>query len=144
MFPECPCCVSTAVVAVVAGPTEVLPALTRVPANTVTSANTTNTPGITQESTTHSPSAPDSQSSPNAKKRAGAGASPQLTDEGAVDIPPRRHSPSGGYVGNTEPLVASARIEDTSNKLEKDGVISDVVYEELPVPMALKGTGEGH
>ncbi|XP_045131255.1 lysosome-associated membrane glycoprotein 1-like [Portunus trituberculatus] len=129
-----------AVVAVVAGTTDVLPALTRVPANTVTSANTTNTPGITQDSTTHSPSPPDSQPPPNAKKRTGAGASPQLTDEGAVDIPPRRHSPSGGDVGNTELLAASARIEDTNNKLEKDNVISDVVYEELPVPMALKGT----
>lgn len=127
-----------------AGPTDVLPALTRVPANTITSANTTNTPGITQDSTTHSPSVPESQPPLNTKKRAGAGASPQLTDEGAVDIPPRRHSPSGGGVGNTEPLAASARIEDTKNKMEKDSVISDVVYEELPVPMALKGTGKEH
>ena len=133
---------SAAVVAVVAGSTDVSPALTRIPANTVTSANTTNAPGITLDSTTHSASAPESQPQAKAKQRAGAGASPQLTDEGAVDIPPRHHSPTRGDVGNTEPLAAVKRAEDTEDKIETDDVISDVVYEELPVPMARTGTGE--
>ncbi|KAG0726950.1 hypothetical protein GWK47_004120 [Chionoecetes opilio] len=129
------------VAVVVAGPTDVSPALTKIiPANTVTSANTTNTTGMTLDTTTHSPSPSQSQTQANAKKRAGARASPQLTDEGAVDIPPRSHSLPGGGVGNTEPQAGAERTEGIIDKNGMDSVIGDVVYEELPVPMARAGT----
>lgn len=138
---------STAVVAVAAGPTDVPPALTRNPANTVTNTNTTTTPDLTLESTTHAPSSPKPQPQPNTKKRAGAGTSPQLTDEGAVDIQPRSHSPAGGVVGETEvetePPAAAAKSGDAAETGGADDVIGAVVYEELPVPMARTGTGEG-
>lgn len=143
--------VSAAVVAVAAGPTDVPPALTqtRNPASTVTNTNTTtNTPDLTLESTTHAPSSPKPQPQPNTKKRAGAGTSPQLTDEGAVDIQPPSHSPPGGVVGEveigTEPPAAAAKSGGTDKIGGADDLIGAVVYEELPVPMARTGTGEGN
>lgn len=137
---------STAVVTVAAGPTDVPPAVTRTPASTVTNTNTTNTPDLTLESTTRTPLPPAPQPQPNTKKRAGAGTSPQLTDEGAVDIQPHSHSPAGGVVENgevkTELPVAAAKTGGAEKTGGPDDVIGDVVYEELPVPMARTGTGK--